>query len=374
MATRAPFLIFVLVAAAHSPAAEHVWTGVERIVAVGDVHGDYAQFVTVLRAAGIVNGNDDWAGGRTHLVQTGDIPDRGPDTRKLLDLLQKLEKQATKAGGMVHALIGNHEAMNVYGDLRYVIPEEYASFQSPRSEEYRETYYEQHVEAMKAEAPPEQRPTFDDAYRQQWFAEHPPGFFEHRIAFAPDGELGRWIGRHSAVIQINDMLFLHGGLSRKYAKIPLDNLNKAIQDTLQGKGELDGSPATDDEGPLWYRGLAQHPEGTEAPNVDAVLSAHGAKRIVIGHTPTAGTVLPRFGGKVIMIDVGLSAYYGARQACLLVENGEVFTLHRGQRLKTPMNGDEDLLRYLEAAAALDPAPSPLLAEIEQLKARLPVPK
>src|SRR5262245_10688082 len=99
-------------------AAQSEFSGVERVVAVGDVHGDYAGFVWVLRAAGIIDAKERWIGGKAHLVQTGDVVDRGGDSRKAMDLLMSLEKQAAKAGGRVHALIGNHEAMNLYGDLR----------------------------------------------------------------------------------------------------------------------------------------------------------------------------------------------------------------------------------------------------------------
>ena len=82
------------------------------------------------------------------------------------------------------------------------------------------------------------------------------------------------------------------------------------------------------------------------------------KRIVIGHTPTAGTVIPRFDGKVVMIDVGLSAFYGSRRACLVLERDKLYTVHRGQKINLP-EGASDYLRYLKQAAALEPAPSPL---------------
>lgn len=94
-------------------------------MAVGDVHGDYDRFVGVLRQAGVVDGKERWSGGRTHLVQTGDIPDRGPDSRQVMELLMALSPQALQAGGRVHPLVGNHEVMNVMGDLRYVAPGEY---------------------------------------------------------------------------------------------------------------------------------------------------------------------------------------------------------------------------------------------------------
>src|ERR1700730_7211921 len=94
--------------------AQDTWTGGDRVVAIGDVHGDFERFTAVLRSAGLIDEDGNWAGGMTHLVQVGDALDRGPDSRKVLDLLMKLEQQAAKAGGYLHALIGNHEAMNLY--------------------------------------------------------------------------------------------------------------------------------------------------------------------------------------------------------------------------------------------------------------------
>src|SRR6266542_113549 len=99
---------------------EDTWKGVERIVAVGDVHGDLPQFTAVLRSAEVIDRDGNWSGGKTHLVQAGDLLDRGPDSRKVIELLMKLEKQAREASGEVHCLVGNHETMNLYGDLRYV--------------------------------------------------------------------------------------------------------------------------------------------------------------------------------------------------------------------------------------------------------------
>ncbi len=38
--------------------------------------------------------------------------------------------------------------------------------------------------------------------------------------------------------------------------------------------------------------------------------------------------------KVIAIDVGLSAAYGGPPACLIIENGTAYTLHRGTKLRS----------------------------------------
>src|SRR5262245_51188475 len=91
--------------------------GVERIVAVGDVHGAYDRFVEILQTTGLIDNRQRWSGGRAHLVQLGDVVDRGPDSRKVLDLLQRLEGEAASAGGAVHSLLGNHEIARMLGDL-----------------------------------------------------------------------------------------------------------------------------------------------------------------------------------------------------------------------------------------------------------------
>src|SRR3954471_24975437 len=75
------------------------FTGVERVVAIGDVHGAYDRFAEILRVSGLVDSGMHWAGGTAHLVQLGDIDDRGADSRKALDLLRRLEGEASKAGG-----------------------------------------------------------------------------------------------------------------------------------------------------------------------------------------------------------------------------------------------------------------------------------
>ena len=73
------------------------------------------------------------------------------------------------------------------------------------------------------------------------------------------------------------------------------------------------------DGPLWYRGLATLPEDQQ-PAVEALLRRHGARRIVLGHTPqlpAAGSA-PRFGGLVVLIDTGmLTSYFKGGQPSAL---------------------------------------------------------
>lgn len=354
-------------AAAPSPskpttaAAQDAWTGVDRVVAVGDLHGDFEQFVTVLESAGLIDGSGNWTGGKTHLVQTGDIVDRGPDSRKIMDLLMKLEPQAQAAGGGVHALIGNHEAMDVYGDLRFVSPGEFAAFREGGAA--LQISYSANREALTAPATPN-GPSPSQSVR-------PEGFAEHRAAFLATGEYGKWISGHNTVIKIDDTLFVHAGIAPKYAGWSLHEVNQRVRDELHNLSQLHGGLVTDEDGPLWYRGLAKGDEKQLEPVVDAILKNYGVSRIVIGHSYADAAITPRFGGKVILIDIGLSRIYDnlGKLGCLLIENGKPYALHRGQKIELPKDEGPDMIRYLKQCAALDPRPSPLVPRITKLEGK-----
>ena len=94
----------------------------------------------ILRVAGIVDSGGRWAGGRTHFVQVGDIVDRGDDSRKVLDFLRRLEREAPGSGGRVHFLLGNHEVARMLGDLRLTAAGEYAAFANGDSESLRQRF------------------------------------------------------------------------------------------------------------------------------------------------------------------------------------------------------------------------------------------
>src|SRR2546422_4951561 len=134
-------LLAALAVGAAAPApAPSAWDHVARVVVMGDLHGDYAKFHDMVKQAGLIDARDRWSGGATHLVQVGDVPDRAPDTRRILDLLMRLEPQARRAGGYVHALIGDHESMNMEYDLRYTTPGEFAAFADRDSPRRRDAY------------------------------------------------------------------------------------------------------------------------------------------------------------------------------------------------------------------------------------------
>ena len=342
-------LVFLFVLSRSGIEPDH-FTGVSRIVAVGDVHGGYDEFVGILRAAGLVNAQTHWSGGRTHLVQTGDLLDRGAHSREVMDLVMRLEGEARAAGGRVHALLGNHEVMNLTGDLRYVSAGEYAAFVTAGSTGVRDRAFARLADPARRD---------DPAYRARWDEAHPLGWVEHREAFTAGGRYGRWIRSHHAVLKIDRYLFLHGGIGPSLATSSVSELNERVREEVRMAEPPNDGLTVGRSGLLWYRGLAQADEDGLRPHVERLLETHGVDHIVIGHTTTPGAVLPRLGGAVLMIDVGLSLHYGARAACLVVEDSEAFALHRGRALRLPVNGTDGLVFYLRAAAELDPIPSPL---------------
>jgi calcineurin-like phosphoesterase family protein len=289
--------------------------GVERIVAVGDVHGAYDRFVQILEVAGVIDKRGRWAGGKTHLVQVGDVVDRGPDSRKAIDFLKKLEREASSAGGRVHALLGNHEAMRLMVDMRYVTPGEYAAFTDGQSADLRKNFIEQ--------APKEDRERLEK--------ELVPGMIEMIRAFGPKGEYGIRLRAQNAVVRINGVVFLHGGISPAVSTMTCGVINETIRRELGP--ELDKTreaPLTSltarEDGPLWYRGLAQEPD-TFAPQVTEILAAQKAKAIVVAHTvQPKGRIMARFGGQVVMIDTGMQqAYVPDGKASALEIRGQTVT-------------------------------------------------
>ncbi len=117
------------------------YSGVSRVVVFADVHGAYEDLTGILRQAGIIDAQGDWSGGDSYLVSLGDILDRGPRSREVLDLLMSLQAGAGETGGKVLLALGNHEIMNLTGDWRYVSEQEIAEFANDETVEQREAAY-----------------------------------------------------------------------------------------------------------------------------------------------------------------------------------------------------------------------------------------
>ncbi len=330
----------------------------QRIIAIGDVHGDFEQFVGLLKKVGLLDKALNWSGENAHLVQLGDIPDRGPDSRKTMDLLISLQTQAKEAGGDVTVLIGNHEAMMMTGDLRYVHAGEYESFKDRNSRKRRKAYYEQTIAHLKNTLPNNELPTFNRAYRKDWEQNFPLGYVEHRLAWAPTGEYGKWVLSRPAVAKVGDTVFVHGGISPNYAGMPIAEMNTRIRTDLAMGEQLPAESIVEDpNGPLWDRGWIRRSQNEEnTAQLNQILADLNASRMVVAHTPLAPIIVPRFGGKVLLADVGLAEHYGSGFAALEIVGDEVNMLLGGEKVALPKN-ETEFDEYFDTAQSLlaDPA-------------------
>ena len=353
--------------------------GTERVVAISDVHGAYTAMVKTMQRAGVIDEALAWSGGKTHLVIVGDLLDRGPRSRDAMDLLMRLESESAAAGGRVQVLIGNHESMNLIGDLRYVSKAEYAAFAGEETQEERDRWFAAFTARNNGVASAD---VTSENFRQQF----PAGFFALRRAFAPDGKYGKWLLEKSVIGVVNGTAFVHGGLSPLVAELGLDGVNVDLKadlveyvralDVLMDAEVLlptdshydtlpllnDYLPALDEkpevleaietakrlvasdlfhsEGPLWYRGNVGCGELVEEYRLEAALNAIGATRLVVGHTPTPNRkVLQRFDGRMFEIDTGmLNSYYKGSGNALVLEGDSVMVLNQdSDNPLAPMN-------------------------------------
>lgn len=251
-----------------------------RLVAIGDLHGDVEATLAALRLAGLVDAQGRWSGGDSVLIQTGDTTDRGPRSRGVLELLLALREEARAAGGEVRLLLGNHEAMNLQGDWRYVSAADIEEFGG--------------LEARKA-------------------------------ALLPDAPLGAFLRGADAVTTAQRTVFVHGGIRPRWAELGERGINEAVRAALAGRG----SPAIlGDDGPLWYRGLALAEEPLACAELAESLQKLDAVRMVVGHsTRRDGRIATRCGGQLLLIDTGISAHYGGHAAALELQQGDARALY-----------------------------------------------
>jgi len=326
-----------------------VWTSVDKIVAVGDLHGDYDNFVLILKSTGLVDDALHWTGGRTHLVQTGDILDRGTRARDILDLLMRLETEAPKAGGMVHVLLGNHEEMNIDGIVLdyadYVTLEQFVSFLPDDFRKAREKEYLAGLTAAERAAVEKRGLDLasDRALRLFWTNVKKGDAAGRAYISGFNTVYGRWLLQKNAVIKINDIVFAHAGISPKYSHWKLRDINATLRSELEFfRGRMLNPQAIakpfhpqivyDAEGPLWYRGLAFENEGSSQKDVDRLLNSLGARAIVVGHSYVRADgnspvisqdveSVSRFHNRVFVIDTGISRVYGGVPSALIVSEG-----------------------------------------------------
>lgn len=246
------------------------FVNVSRILAVSDIHGEYEYLKGILINSRVIDSSLNWIWGDGHLVIDGDIFDRGDKVTECLWLIYRLEHQAKEHEGMVHFTLGNHELMVMQADDRYI----------------NEKYLKGIVKKSR---------------------------IDHVDLYGQDMELGRWLRtRHTAVI-INDILFVHGGISPSFVEreLKLEWLNETVRDMIDlNSAQVAFDPTAKyifgSEGPFWYRGYHyemenRYPKITMA-EVDKQLEYFGIDAIVVGHTGV-DHVMGLYDYKIFAIDM-----------------------------------------------------------------------
>ena len=353
----------------------------ELLVAIADVHGDFDDFCAILQRVELIDEQRRWTGGKVTLVQLGDLIDRGPKPREVLDLMISLDDQAAKAGGRVVSLLGNHEVMNLMGDLRYVSAGNYASFVDSESEKRQTNAFQKYM-AWRKDHPQLlaelNQPVLPET-EAEWITRHPLGFIEHRDAFSPTGIYGKWLRQRPALAKIGGIIFLHGGINPDLTSLGLDQINERIRseihqydearqyladekvllpfftlqeavavaqaeliaehkqstpshETRQARIEqflgLGGWLCVREDGPLWYRAYDQWSEEEAVSKVEKILGTYDATNIVTGHTvQRTARIRARVGGKLMLIDTGMlsSYYHGGKPSALEIDDDKKFT-------------------------------------------------
>lgn len=235
------------------------------MVAIGDLHGDLDATRRALRLAGAIDKDDRWIGEKLVVVQTGDVIDRGDEDREVLDLLAKVRKAAHAAGGDLILLWGNHELMNTVGDLRYVTAASITKFGGPE------------------------------------------GRFN---AFRPGGPYAELLRDRALIAQVGDTVFVHGGILPQHVAYGLDRMNDEVHAWLAGHRSEPPAAAVVEDGVLWTRAYSHEPLACDL--LGQVLSALGAKRMVVAHTVQPDGANAACDGRVWRIDTGMSRFYGGR--------------------------------------------------------------
>jgi len=256
----------------------------KRIVALGDIHGDYEKLKSLLRHAKLIDKNDDWIGTDSILVQVGDLADRGSDFKNIMDLFIKIRNQAKEKGGIVYMLLGNHELNNLQGNYSYTTKKDFDSF---------------------------------------------GGYMAREKALSMEEEYGKLLRKEMNItMNIDGNLFIHAGLPYEFAKMGIDEINNHAHEIFSTAPSFDEllndyynqnkthplytDPLFDQiNGPLWTRYFIVFPDDVVCEELNKVLEVTKAKRMILGHNiQEYGKITTKCDNKLIFIDIALSDAIG----------------------------------------------------------------
>lgn len=267
--------------------------GGNRVVAIGDIHADLGAFRTALRTAGAIDARDEWVGGALTIVQLGDLIGRSDEERQVLDFMFDLQRRARRAGGTVHALIGNHEVFGGRLDNQAVGPNPFPAWED--------------VPGLR----------LDDRRLR-----HLPPYARARgAALMPGGPYARQIATLPVVLKLGETVFVHGGVVPRWARYGIDRINREVREWLLGQTDEPDSALGVDNGDrvMWTRQFSADVTSADCAQLDESLRILGARRMIVAHTVHA-QISARCDERLWAVDVGMSRAYGGRVEVLEIVN------------------------------------------------------
>tara|TARA_B100000035_G_C21031820_1_gene568901 strand:+ start:516 stop:1442 length:927 start_codon:yes stop_codon:yes gene_type:complete len=268
-----------------------------KIIAVGDLHGDFQVFIKVLEMCNLINKNLNWIGGDTYLIQLGDTLDGkrpGVNIEKefleesgeieIINFILNLDSQAKQFGGRVISLIGNHELYPYYFKNNKQIISDYVKKKD--IDQFKRVYNSDRIKFLM-----------------------------------PGGIGGSLLGRtRPLILQLGEFIFVHGSITDKLIKHSLKNgkvdINKINMETslwLQGKGKIPKYlDKMDEENPIFSRLYSEHKifNKKECDKIDKQLKFfNGANYVVMGHS-IFDEINSTCSNKLLRTDVALSRAFG----------------------------------------------------------------
>jgi hypothetical protein len=317
----------------------------KRLVAIPDLHGDLKHAKRSFQLGGVSDDGETWStNANAHLVQTGDVIDRGDDSVAILKLLAAMRSEARRNDLNVTLLLGNHELLTLQGDYRYVSRDEITKLGKESLEDPAKHLGGQEMGTGYG-------------LRAYWRA----GQMAWRVLFSPGQPLGAELRRNRPLSVVAGeglclTLFSHAGVRLEHLKKHGHSLTTLNEDAARAidavseyetvsvaKGVKTPPPRSlasldifDTDSSVWNRFWSDDYEGNDTAQdaaceeLDRILEMVHAHRMVIGHTVQPRGMTTRCSGKLHLIDVGISDKYVGRGAAWTCEEGTVRAHYDGK--------------------------------------------
>lgn len=270
------------------------WEG--KIIAIGDIHGDIESLKLILRHANLINENDEWVAENVLLVQVGDVLDRGIYGPLIYDYLFKLQKEAPLKKSKVLLIMGNHEQLNLCGYFDYV------------NEKEVEVFFKKNLN-----------------YRLFHFVYSKGEYFKKLI-------------RLPAIAKVNDILFVHAGISTQISSLSLNTIRLKTRLQIENMCRVlsydQSINYVSREGVLWHDHIsrtAPYDEKEACSILSQIFNNYKAKHLVVGHTRQLTHEISSYcNGGFFLIDTGMSLFMNNGQPYpnyLVVQNGTFKSVH-----------------------------------------------